>query len=89
MAAVSRDRNTQFNEKGVTHDYGTVTLGSDGAATFKTAMKTVRAGLATFRSGAIASEALVVSNVSGGAVTITSVAANAGAVVSYDLIGLF
>jgi len=85
---VTRSANNQFCEKGVTLDYGKVTL-SSGSATVTTALNTVQAGVASFQSAAIASEGLNVSALSGSSVTISVAAgsANQSAVVSYILIG--
>lgn len=86
----TRDRNTQHNENNVFHDYGCVTLGTDGTKTFPTPLKRLRSASACYKSGAIGATALNVSDISSGSVTITAGggALNAGAIVWYDLMGV-
>ena len=72
-------------------EFGKVTLGSDGTVEVATMLSVVKAAFALHVSGAIAATPLKCDlTITAGAVTISDAGgtANAGAIVSYILIGL-
>ena len=87
---MARSDSTQHYGSVVLHDYGYVTLGSDGTFAVKTRLSQLFSGSATHRSGNLFATTLRVSALSSGTVTITDAAgANAsGALVFYDLKGV-